>query len=542
MCRACRDLAEAAGAQRTADRQSRILAARNQIRASVAAGRAGEAARVIGDYVDQKWQDLAVAIGAGRDVSPIVRRLAAELPAATATLLRREVEAAWVRSMDTWRGVLTPAQALQANQLATGKLREDRLDRKGSGNGDGENPVQIFRAPDAAKVDAWIKSPNWVGDGKNWEDRLEVLSRKITDKGGLADQVTRMYAAGAKPAEIEREIRPLVSGLKVSATRIVRTETLRVAEEAQRETYRQLDSLIDGYRIFATMDDRTRPEHAARNGTFYPKDACPLVPDEPNCRCWSTPVLRNADDTIPPALAGRIDGPIAVVNGVVQDRDEWRRWFDAQTPARQRIVIGADRMAAARDVVGNGKVQWAAVSGPDGHMLPSDAIRAQTRVDIEARALAWRMGEPPAGKPASVADLEGPPVLDVAWLALVGAAVAGAAGVGGAGVGVGAGVGGGNLIRASVPVPQGVRIDPALRAAMTVNVATGRAGSTVARAINRLTPRMLATAEGAWRMYLLVTSPASRATEAQRDFWLRRAARLGAAQAQAILRRAGRAA
>jgi SPP1 gp7 family putative phage head morphogenesis protein len=109
------------------------------------------------------------------------------------------------------------------------------------------------------------------------------------------------------PTSIAREILPAVQNVQASARRIARTESLRVAAAVQMEAHAGLGSLVVGYRINATLDKNTRPEHRARDGTAYyahPQgdqlgyDQMPRPPQESdgsmawNCRCWLSPLIR----------------------------------------------------------------------------------------------------------------------------------------------------------------------------------------------------------------------------------------------------------
>ncbi len=121
---------------------------------------------------------------------------------------------------------------------------------------------------------------------------------------------------GQSQQEIARAILPAVQGVRASARRIARTESLRVAGAVQMDTHEGLGDLVVGYRVMATVDKNTRAWHAKRDGTIYYADPAPgqkgyaqmpHPPEEPadpaerpagtpqmafNCRCTLIPVLR----------------------------------------------------------------------------------------------------------------------------------------------------------------------------------------------------------------------------------------------------------
>lgn len=122
-----------------------------------------------------------------------------------------------------------------------------------------------------------------------WEERLQSLSR-LAPPERLASAVASGLAQGRTRQEIARDLMPLVNQVRASARRVARTEGLRVAGAAQLACHERLGPLVAGYVLHATLDEHTRPWHAARNGRAYyaaPKphqdgyDKMPRPPDEP---------------------------------------------------------------------------------------------------------------------------------------------------------------------------------------------------------------------------------------------------------------------
>ena len=93
---------------------------------------------------------------------------------------------------------------------------------------------------------------------------------------------------------------------------------MRVAAATQMDAHAALGDLVVGYKVHATLDNNTRPWHRSRDGQRYYLDPapdqkgmaqCPHPPDEAadpserpvgtprtawNCRCYLTPILRDA--------------------------------------------------------------------------------------------------------------------------------------------------------------------------------------------------------------------------------------------------------
>ncbi|MBS0187298.1 MAG: minor capsid protein [Planctomycetes bacterium] len=513
----------------TAARQSKELASRAHIRHALAVERARAMVAMIGRFADQVWERVQAKIDAGKDPAGAIEAFVRELPRVMEKAFRDHARWAWARTEEMW-SVLTPVQRARIKRR-TITVREDDIAKAPRGQFDfSGDQVKVFTPPDADKIAAWVSNPGWFnGREMSWQDRLEMQSRRIADKEELSRTLTRLYADGANVAEIARAIRPAVDNIKASAQRIARTESLRIAEEAQRESYAQVDDLIAGMQIWATLDDRTRPEHAARNGTIYPKDACPIVPDEPNCRCFTAPVLRDDAEIIKADVGGRPAGNLTVVNGTVQDLDTWSAWFDAQSPARQRGVIGPDRFEALDGKV-SGRVRWAHVVDDAGYMNTAEQLRAADAEALNARVSA----SAPAAATTAIADQTEVVKADVPETSPLGR-ILNRTDADGKPTGLPLdALNAARMKSASEPdaetiaaTPNTAGIPPAkvpeyvARAAVEVNnTVSGRA---IAAALSRMTPRQLASAAGARKMFRIVQHPAVVHDPSTIEYWRSRA-------------------
>jgi len=156
----------------------------------------------------------------------------------------------------------------------------------------------LFPPPTLAQVEAVVYA-------SGWQDRLRS-GTGLAAPAALARHISTGLVLGHDQATIARRLRDAVQGVRSTARRIARTESLRVASAMQMACHRQLGDLVVGYTVHATLDANTRPEHRARDGTTYWKhpgpgqkgmDQCPRPPQEAdgsmawNCRCYLTPVL-----------------------------------------------------------------------------------------------------------------------------------------------------------------------------------------------------------------------------------------------------------
>ena len=136
-------------------------------------------------------------------------------------------------------------------------------------------------------------------------DRLWPPAAKTAIEVALTDGLAR----GQTGEELVRRIRSVVSSAAWQARRIARTEARRALEHDHLDrTLTVLGDMVQGLVIQAVLDDRTRPEHAARHGTIYYRQPdgtyrdrggrpAPDLPDAPNCRCTYVPVLRAPERT-----------------------------------------------------------------------------------------------------------------------------------------------------------------------------------------------------------------------------------------------------
>jgi len=233
--------------------------------------------------------------------------------------------------------------------------------------------------------------------GFNFESRLEKLTRKADDADRVANEIAVGFSEGENLQELEKRVRPLVDGIKSSAKRVVRTEGLRIAERMQRETWEQLGDTMTAVQILATLDQNTRPAHALRNGRLHFReptgdqlglDTLPLLPDEPNCRCWSTPVLRP-----PPGFADNPALQAAFRNAQgagIPDPATYDRWFSSVGERRRKLAVGSRRYDTIKTVLdGTRDPEWSDfINAETGELLPISELKEENALDRAERKLA----------------------------------------------------------------------------------------------------------------------------------------------------------
>ena len=197
----------------------------------------------------------------------------------------------------------------------------------------------LFPAPDKAKIKS-ILAP-FTADAET--DRMPRA---------LAGRIATGFSLGKTPAQVEMDIRPFFDGSRVRAKRAARTFGALVATEQGLETHRQMGDMLQGWQIHATLDQFTRPHHAARSGTIYYVDPKPgqlgveVMPRPPlegdgsmawNCRCWLTPVLTPLEELETAPEFTTADDQL------IPDPLTYSDWFSDADERRRKIAVGSRR-------------------------------------------------------------------------------------------------------------------------------------------------------------------------------------------------------
>lgn len=229
--------------------------------------------------------------------------------------------------------------------------------------------------------------------GDQWRRTFPGGKSKFNDPGfhsRLVDGISR----GENVEGLTKSIRDLENGVYWKARRTARTESLRVAEMAQRETWADLGDMMEGAQILAVLDQNTRAHHAERNGQVYskvpgegelPLEELPILPDEPNCRCMSTPVL-----TEPEIVAENPELQAVFANAGeenIPDPAAYDKWFDQADSTARKLAVGARRYNEMADRLGGSRpVEWTDFINPaSGKLLSRDDLANEKDADRETR-------------------------------------------------------------------------------------------------------------------------------------------------------------
>lgn len=202
--------------------------------------------------------------------------------------------------------------------------------------------------------------------------RLRRWSARLT----RADKVARILAEGLAqdrdPNDIAREIAPFVKEYVDAAKRLLRTESSRIHNEVLEHTFDQYSDIIVGYQIIAILDDRTRPHHATRHGKVYFVHKAPYasdrpeLPDEPNCRCTYTVLLR--DGLRRPGVP-------------LPSSRTYSAWFDRQAVATKQRIVGKRRWAEVKSKIS--RPSWNDFINPStGKLIRLETLERKTPTQI----------------------------------------------------------------------------------------------------------------------------------------------------------------
>lgn len=257
----------------------------------------------------------------------------------------------------------------------------------------------LFPPPTLEETEAIVYAPV---QGRTWQDRLEGATRTSASPSMLASTVAIGFSQGKTAQEIARQLLPIVDGVRSTARRIARTESLRVSHEVQMQAWEGLGDLCVGFQIHATLDQNTRPEHAARNGTIYYKeptgnqaglDEMPRPPLEANgvcawsCRCHLSPVLTANRDVLddPDKLAVFTTAE----DKLVPDPLTYSQWFDRAPQQHRETAVGVRRYRAV--AAQGGVPSWEAFLDPDtGSVMPLNRLQDETTEERARRVLRVR--------------------------------------------------------------------------------------------------------------------------------------------------------
>ena len=253
-------------------------------------------------------------------------------------------------------------------------------------------------------VQLGISEASYVANGINGAIGIDLVSKLPTDKTvqkivntSLMDGLTISEWLGKQDksfqetltkqirlAVIGGETNPqIVSRLKSAldiknnnnVKTIVRTAVATVTSQAREQTYKENEDIFKGWEWNATLDSRTRPEHAAYDGMAHDLEGKGLnekgkkykfvkAPNGWNCRCITLPITKSFRelgldiDEIPSGTRSSIDGRVSTDT-------TFEQWFEGKSATFQESYLGKGRYQLFKD----GKITFSDLVNQNGRTL-----------------------------------------------------------------------------------------------------------------------------------------------------------------------------
>ena len=253
-------------------------------------------------------------------------------------------------------------------------------------------------------VQLGISEASYVANGINGAIGIDLVSKLPTDRTvqkivntSLMDGLTISEWLGKQDksfqetltkqirlAVIEGETNPqIVSRLKGALDiknnnnikTIVRTAVATVTSQVREQTYKENEDIFKGWEWNATLDGRTRKEHAAYDGMAHDlngkginekgkKYAFIKAPDDWNCRCIDLPITKSFKELGIPLDEVPI-GTRSSMDGYVSRDTTFEQWFESKPKAFQESYLGKGRYQLFKD----GKITFSDLVNQNGKTL-----------------------------------------------------------------------------------------------------------------------------------------------------------------------------
>ena len=189
--------------------------------------------------------------------------------------------------------------------------------------------VNMYRMPREAVE-------NYVGMMQDGTPLRELLGRYVGDAAqNLSETLVTGMVAGHNPRKVAREVRDAYGMALSDAMRLARTEQLRAYRTANLQSYNANSDVVTSWRRLCAKLPNSCMACVMLDGKIYtlgePMD------DHPNGKCVMLPVTKTYAEL-------GIDAPEPTYSP-----ESARDWFERQTPATQRDMMGAGMFDAWKD-------------------------------------------------------------------------------------------------------------------------------------------------------------------------------------------------
>lgn len=228
----------------------------------------------------------------------------------------------------------------------------------------GQSPQQIGAVTDQ----------RWLGE--SFSDR--VWKNKNALVSSLRQAIPRLFLSGAEQADIARTIAQTCNTSLNAAKRLVRTEGARVATEADRRLYEDLE--VRQYEYMAILDRRTSEICTQMDGRTFPINRMQVgetaPPMHPNCRSTTVPAVDISDIDEEAWLRAELD-VAEKYGGVAQPKTQEQR-----DRGQRATVLTPSDIRARLKAIGKSDVSTADSKIVDDELAALIEARASSAVSL----------------------------------------------------------------------------------------------------------------------------------------------------------------
>jgi len=198
--------------------------------------------------------------------------------------------------------------------------------------------------------------------------------------GGFNDSIRKELTANIRQAVMQGEAIPEITNrlnkimnVKYNqAEALARTATSGLVNRVRDEVYKENEDIFKGYQWVATLDGRTRTEHAIRDGLQWGLNHEPLghshswqdVPYGYNCRCIIIPITKSYKEL--GLDENEVDGLTrSSLDGAVPQKQTFADWFEGKDSDFQEKYLGRERY----EMFKGGKITLSDLINKSGEVL-----------------------------------------------------------------------------------------------------------------------------------------------------------------------------
>ncbi|MGL4517057.1 MAG: phage minor head protein [Shewanella sp.] len=320
-----------------------------------------------------------LAGGQVKESLPILRQMARDVRAALLLHDLTDFQLARLTALQIDINAITSAAGVSMRELMTGSMAEfaqyeaqfTQQLLQGAVN------VQLAGVSTVALGAAVTATPMKLVSGQKVVNTTFAGMFDVFAAGASREVMTAVQVgitAGSTNAEITRQVMGLVNTrTRAQAETVVRTAANAVGSAARAALYEANSDVLRGEEYVATLDGRTRPEHAALDGKVYPVGQGPRTPLGYNCRCIRVPVVDKRFEAL------REGATRASMHGPVSAQRTYGGWLRDQSEAFQIEVLGPARAKLFR----SGRLSLDQFSDGNGRLYTLDQLRALEGITLE---------------------------------------------------------------------------------------------------------------------------------------------------------------